>query len=162
MPEQDDRAACRMVAKAKPNDNGAENEPSLPLLTRDLILGAHDRKIDSLPVPEWGGQVFLRVMIGRERDLLEERLTAIQAGKRSLENFRAWFAAQIVVDENGKRQFVTEEHINLLGEKSGAALERIFVRGLKLNRIREEDVQELVENFPGGRSDDSGSTSPAS
>ena len=43
-------------------------DPKLRILDRASILGSDDREIERVPVPEWGGFVFVRNLSGAERD----------------------------------------------------------------------------------------------
>ncbi len=109
-------------------------------LTRDQILGADDTKLDEIEIPEWGGTVFIRAMTACARDALEADFSA---GRKS--NFRASVAARAICDENGVLLF-TEADIEKLGEKSGAALDRVFSAILAKNKITDSDVEELEGN----------------
>lgn len=116
------------------------------MLSRDDILSAKDLPVEKVDVPEWSGHVFVRCMTGRERDEFESSITGSKTGKTNLSDFRAKFAAMVICDESGKRIFSNDDII-VLSEKSGAALDRIFDAGKKLNRIGEQEQRELVENF---------------
>jgi len=110
-------------------------------LTKEQILSAQDLKTETLRIPEWGGDVIVRTITGRERDNFEKQLT--QEG--NLENIRAKFVAATVVDEQGNLLF-TEKDIEALGNKRASALDKIFALGRKLSGLREEDVEELTKN----------------
>jgi hypothetical protein len=115
-------------------------------LTRNEILKANDLDRELVPVPEWGGDVYVRAMSGAERDKFESSLT-INRGKNStmnLANIRAKLAAMSICDESGKRLF-DEADIQALGQKSAAALQRVFVVAQRLSGIGDDAVQELAE-----------------
>ena len=42
------------------------------VLSKEQILQADDLKTETVEVPEWGGDVLLRELRGRERDAFEE------------------------------------------------------------------------------------------
>ena len=65
--------------------------------------------------------------------------------------------AYCVVDENGKRLF-TEKDIKELGEKSGAAINRISEVAMRLSGFTPGDLQELTENLTETQSGVSGSS----
>ncbi len=115
-------------------------------LNRDAILAADDLKRECVEVPEWGGRVYVRVMTGTERDEWERQILDSRGpdNKTNLSNARARLAILCACGEDGQRLF-TDGDLEAVGDKSAAALERIFDAALKLNRIGEKDVDELVE-----------------
>lgn len=112
------------------------------MLSKADILGADDRKTKTVDVPEWGGSVTIKTMSGEARDRWEQFILGSDGTK---ENIRAQFAAAIIVDENGDQMFSAAD-VAALGKKSGAALDRIFSAGQELNRLSDEDVEELAKN----------------
>lgn len=121
----------------------------MTLLTADQILNAEDLVTEDVEVPEWGGTVRVRMMTGAERDAFEASL-AQQKGKSvrtNLANLRARLVAKTAVNAEGKRLF-TDEQAGVLGQKSAAALDRVFEAARKLNGMTEKDVEELTEDFP--------------
>lgn len=121
----------------------------MALLSKDQILAAEDLVTEDVEVPEWGGTVRVRMMTGAERDSFEDSLTQTKGKnvKTNLANLRARLVARTVVDEDGKRLF-TDAEAGVLGQKSAAALDRVFEAARKLNGMTEKDVEELTEDFP--------------
>lgn len=113
------------------------------MLTRELILQAADLAAETVSVPEWGGEVRVRVMTGFERDTWEMEL--LTAREKNLARVRATLCALTVVDEQGARLF-THADIEALGGKSAAALDRVFEAAKRLNRIGAADVEDLRKN----------------
>ena len=115
------------------------------VLTRDQILGADDLPKEEVPVPEWGGSVFVRTMPGKERDAWESQLLKGDPRDRQLnmDNVRARLASLTIVDAEGNRLFDLKD-IEALGQKSAAALDRIWEVAQRLNRMSNEDVEELA------------------
>jgi hypothetical protein len=111
------------------------------MLTRDQILQADDLPRERVECPEWGGQVFVRMLTGAERDAIE---TAI-GRNGDWDHVRARFAAAFICDEHGQPLF-GEHDIPALSAKSAAVLDRVFDAGQRLNRMRDADLQELVGN----------------
>jgi hypothetical protein len=127
------------------------------LLSRDAILQVDDLVYEDVSVPEWGGMVRVKALAGAERDAFEAYIAGEQQGKkrvRNLRNIRARMAAMAMVDEKGKAIFRPSD-IETLGKKSAAALDRVFDAAMRLAGMRDEDIDELTENFPEGQSDDS-------
>jgi hypothetical protein len=121
-------------------------------LTRDAILAATNGEVQRISVPEFGGDVYIRVLTGRERDTLE-RFILLHRENPATAMLRARLCATTVCDETGKRIF-TDADIPALAEKSGTALERIAVAILRHNLIGTEDTD---ANFPLAPSDIGGS-----
>jgi hypothetical protein len=125
-------------------------------LTRDQILSIQDIEIEEVEVPEWGGAVYVRGMSGTERDQFEGSIVT-QRGKSTavnMANIRAKLAAVSICDADGKRLF-TERDAKALGEKSAAALQRIFEVARRLSGIGDEDIEELAEGLEKDPFDDS-------
>ena len=118
-------------------------------LTKQQILAADDTKRACLKVPEWGGEVFVRVMSGTERDMFEAEVYGSAdrngSGKLNLRNVRAKLAALTLCDESGNRLF-TDADIVELGKKSAAALDRVFTVAQHLNGFSDKDVEDLAKN----------------
>lgn len=126
------------------------------LLTRDQIRAAHDVVYEPVEVPEWGGSVRVKALSGAERDAFEASLS-VQKGKKikmNMQNVRARLARLTCVDEKGVLIFQpSDEH--WLGEKSAAALDRVFDAAMRLAGMRDQDIEELTENFTSDQSEDS-------
>lgn len=126
------------------------------LLSRDEIKAIQDAAFEEVEVPEWGGSVRVKALSGSERDTFEASLTE-QKGKKvrmQMKNVRARLVRLACVDEKGKPMFQASDEY-WLGEKSAAALDRVFDAAMKLAGMRTEDVEELTENFTEGPTGDS-------
>lgn len=110
-------------------------------LTRAAILDADDLKTSTVPVPEWGGEVIVRMLNGAERDTFDALIMASKEGKGLV----AHLVAVATIDEKGERLF-TEEDIPALQKKSGAALARVYGAAMKLNRLGAADAKALEKN----------------
>lgn len=118
------------------------------LLTRDQIINAEDVHTEDVEVPEWGGAVRVRGLTGRERDEWEASI-AVQRGGRmvpDLANMRAKLVVKCCLDDEGKRIF-TDMDFNMLGDKSGAAISRVYEVAARLSGLTEQQVEEMVEDF---------------
>lgn len=113
----------------------------MALLTREQILAADDSSIETVGVPEWGGEVGVKTLTGFEKDLWEsERQT--KDGNFNLENIRASLVAIAACDEQGLRLFSLNDVVDL-GKKSVRALDRVFQAAKKLNGVSDEELDEL-------------------
>ena len=65
------------------------------MLTKEQILESDDLKTEVVDVPEWGGEVTIRIMSGTERDAFEQALyeSAPKNKGVSLKNIRARLCA---------------------------------------------------------------------
>ena len=117
------------------------------LLTRDQILQADDIRKEVVHVPEWGGDVMVYGLSGRERDQFESGALDLSTGKAVMElvNLRARLCALAIRDENGQHLF-SEDDIDLLGKKSASALQRVFETAQRLSAMTSQDVETLTKN----------------
>jgi len=112
------------------------------ILNRDDILSADDAKTQCVAVPEWGGDVLVGNITGKQRDEFE---AAMASGKNSMTNIRAKMVALAVRNKDGSQMF-TAKDVGVLGDKSAAALDRVFTAALRINAFTNEDVEELQGN----------------
>jgi hypothetical protein len=132
----------------------------MALLGRNQILDAKDLKTEDIPVPEWGGEVRIRMLTGEERDQFEASMVELKKDgttKANRENVRARLLVLCIVNEQGEQMF-NRADIKLLGRKSAKALERVINAANELNGISEKDIEDLAEGFDsdpneGGTSD---------
>lgn len=109
-------------------------------LTADQILAADDAGLKKVSVPEWGGDVYIRVMSVGERDEYER----MWIGKKEtgFENFRTQYLARVLCDEKGTLLF-TREQVGKLAAKSGKVMSRLFDVATAHNVMNEEAVESL-------------------
>jgi hypothetical protein len=119
-------------------------EPDHLMLTREQILAVTDLPRETVEVKEWGGSVVVAAMTGTDRDAFEASVVTAD-GKPNLRNMRAKLVAACVVDEAGKRLFSPAD-IEALGGKSSSALDRIAKVAQRLNRLGDEQLEELKGN----------------
>jgi len=130
------------------------------LLTRQDILSIRDIRAEVVSVPEWGGDVKIKAMSGKERDAWESALFQISGKDVTMnkENLRAKLVALTAVDEANVRLF-TEADIEALGAKSAAALDRVYQASQKLSGLTPDDIKELEKNLETDHSDSTASNS---
>jgi hypothetical protein len=115
----------------------------MAILNKEAILSAVDLKKELVKVPEWGGEVYISMMTGEARDAWEQGLVGGKGA--NLDNIRARLVSFTAVDEQGKRIFNNDDAI-ALGQKSATALERCVKVAQRLNRLTEQDLDDLVKN----------------
>ena len=127
-------------------------------LTRDTILAAKDINVERVDVPEWDGFVHVRTLTGEERDSFEQRAVNARHGDRiDLRGLKAHLVALALCDKDGNRIIETPEQVKQLGQKSAAALDRLFTVAQRMAGLSDEDVQELSDNFQDRPNGSSGS-----
>jgi len=131
----------------------------MAILTRDEILQADDIKKELVPVPEWGGDIYVKGMTGAERDKFESSMIKMRGKEQevNMANIRAKLASLTVCNEKGKRLF-NENDVQALSTKSASALQRVFEVAQRLSGITDADVEELAgdlkdDPFDGSPSD---------
>jgi len=108
------------------------------VLTAAEILKADDRKIETVPVPEWNGSVMIREMSGAEKDKFDVSLRDSD-DKLNFDNYRAKIVASCACDENGVLIF-TPSQVTALGLKSSVVLTRLVKVAERLNGMNKEAV----------------------
>lgn len=126
------------------------------ILTRDEILSIDDVKTETVDVPEWGGEVIVRNVGGRDRDRWEASLTQQRGNQtvQNLDNMRAKLVVKAVVDEDGNRVF-SDQDANALGGKSSAAIVRVFNVAARLSGIGDDAIEDALGNSDAVPSDGS-------
>lgn len=113
-------------------------------LTREAILGIEDLQREEVPVPEWGGSVWIVGMTGAQRDAWEQSLVGAK-GQPNVDNVRARLVVYTAVDEAGARLFTVAD-VQALGEKSASALDRCARVAQRLNGLTNEAMEEARGN----------------
>ena len=142
----------------------AAEKPMLVLLSRSDILLAKDLKHEDVPVPEWGGVVRVRGLKGVERDEFESSIVVTNPdGTTRVESkaMRARLVSLTAVGENDVRLF-NQEDVVTLGQKSAAALEKVFDVAMRLAGMSKDEVEKMGKDSEETTSDDSSSDSHSS
>jgi hypothetical protein len=108
-------------------------------LTADQILSADDMGLKKLSVPEWGGDVYIRILTVGARDEYER----MWIGKKEtgIENFRSEYLARCLCNEKGELLFPGKA--DQIATKSGAIVSRLFDAALAHNSMTESEVVEM-------------------
>lgn len=112
-------------------------------LSKDAILSANDSGMLKVAVPEWGGEVFIRVMSVGERDAYENDWVVNK--HKGVSDFRTKFLARCLCDESGKRLF-SDDDIPALAAKSARVMCRLWEKAMAHNALSDSDVDELAKN----------------
>ena len=118
-------------------------------LSKSAILAANDAETKSVEVPEWGGEVSVRVMTGAQRDKFESAIT-LRRGKSGekmeVAGLRSLLVALTACDETGQLLF-EESDIAGLEKKSSTALQRVFDAAAALNGLTAAGAEEAGADF---------------
>lgn len=125
-------------------------------LDRAAILAVPDITTEDVEVPEWGTWLRVRGITARERDEWEASCLTGKGKNRevSIRNLRAKLVVLSVVDEQDRRIF-RDADVVALGDKSSAAVDRIYDVASRLAGVTDSDVEELTKNSESDQSDDS-------
>ena len=115
----------------------------MPALTRDQILSADDLGLLKVSVPEWGGDVYIRVMSVGERDAYENEW--IRKKDTGVDDFRTKFLVRCLVDEKGQRLFDNGD-VSKLSSKSAKDMNRVWQAAMEHNNLSDADIEELAKN----------------
>ena len=129
------------------------------MLNKHQIFSANDTKIETVSVPEWGGDVGIRVISGAARDQLDMFLAGIVDARGNVVNvagLRAKVCVLACCDEAGEPMF-TEKDVPVLLAKNSLALDRVYRAAAKLNGLGKDAVEGARDDFFGGPKNDSGS-----
>ena len=122
-------------------------------LSKAKILAAKDVKLsEAIPVPEWGGDVYVRTISGTERDKFEEAYS-----EQKMKAFRVRFLVLTLADESGERLF-GDADIDALGNKSSVVINRLFDKAWQHNAFTDAAVDALGNGSPTAPSEGSTST----
>lgn len=115
----------------------------LKTLTLADIESVNDVVIEAVPVPEWGGQVFVRSVDSSVIDAFEARNAT--DGEKGYESYRARLVALCACDAAGNKLF-TEKNVAMLARKSAAPVKRLALVAARLNRIGAAEVEDAKKN----------------
>jgi hypothetical protein len=115
----------------------------MPALTKDQILSADDLGLLKVSVPEWGGDVYIRVMSVGERDAYENEW--IRKKDTGVDDFRTKFLVRCLVDEKGQRLFDNGD-VSKLSSKSAKVMNRVWQAAMEHNNLSDADIEELAKN----------------
>ncbi len=126
-----------------------ETKPAeVTILSRDAILTVDDSTMELVRVPEWGGAVYVRGIGSVARDKYEADCVVGRGKHRraNLKNMRARLVVLAACNDAGEPIF-THSDVEALGEKSAAAVDRLFDVAQRLGGFSEEDIEELAKNL---------------
>lgn len=120
----------------------------MALLNRDALLRKEELEIEKVDLGK-GDFVYVRQMTGRERDQYERSLmreTKDGGFEKHLDDFRAKLAVCTMCDEKGNLLLKFEDVAALSQMMSAARLDKIINKAQELNKMTEEDKEEILKN----------------
>ena len=108
------------------------------MLTREQILGKTELAKEKVKIEQWGGEVYVRELMGDERDTMEEDIT-----KNSTKGLRAKLAVMCVVDAKGNQIFQKGDE-SALSKGSSKPLDKVFATVTRLSGLT-KDAEEKAE-----------------
>ncbi len=115
-------------------------------LTLEDILAAEDIKVDSVPCPEWGGEVHVRTLTGAARDRIDAQFTNHGGDPDRLEGMRAAVVGASLCDADGTPYHLSSDELDRLAQKSGQALDRCYAKCVELSGLGGSAVDDAVGN----------------
>jgi hypothetical protein len=117
-------------------------------LSKEQILAAQDQPLHCESVPEWSGDVYLRILPGTEREELEAWIAQRKQpdGEVDQRGLKARLLVKALADEHGQPLF-TDEDLPALEGKSGAVLDRLAAKAMVLNGLDKETQEALRKNL---------------
>lgn len=116
-------------------------------MTRQEILDLNDLPpAQAVEVPQWGKTVYVRTLMGFERDEFDAAIAKDNAnGAERMQNFRAKLVCACLCDEAGKRLF-TYDDAPALGRKHAGAIRILFEAAEQANGMTVASVEAAAKN----------------
>lgn len=114
------------------------------------ILGAEDRQVVSVKTPEWPvAEVFVRPLSGVDRDWVDQMQSEKRfpdEGSPDWRGIRAGICSRGMCDAAGASLGFTEAEVLALGDKNGAALDRIYRKIRDISGLAYDAVEDAEKN----------------
>ena len=127
------------------------------VLSKDAILGADDKRLETVDVPEWGGIIHVRSLTGKQRDEVEVLMSKRKKGEViDVTGFMVKLIRMSACDADGKPLF-HEKDEDALNQKSCSALQKVFDKALTVSGLKEDDIPAGLRDFDKDPNGNSGS-----
>lgn len=139
---------------------GGAVEPAEPMavLTAEQITAVKDVKLEMVPVPTWGGAVYVRTLTADQRDTFVSRFIDESSGRVRVDvrHVTATLLAMTLCDASGTLLYPDQRvGVKVLAVKAAVVCDPLFDKALHLNGLTAEDIEELAGNSPAPTSRDS-------
>lgn len=119
------------------------------MLKKSQILAAKDLRTVVVNIPEWGGDVLVRLLTAAEREeitsIWTQHVNADNATKSVLTSDA--MLLRCTVDESGAQLF-DDADLPALKKKSAIAINRIIDAALTMNKMNPGAVEDGAKNLP--------------
>ena len=118
-------------------------------LTRDQILKADDLRREKVPIPEWGGDLYVREITGAESLVFDSWMADNKNNKKALGI--GWHPIMVMLcacDDKGERLF-NDDDFEALKRKNKVVISRIAEKAIKVNKMGAEDIEDEAKNSQG-------------
>lgn len=136
------------------------------LLDRKALLAKEELQVVKVTFED-DNFVYVRQMTGHERDAFEQSMLrkikdkkdAVTGYESTLDDFRAKLAVVTLCDEKGNLLLEPSDYLVLSTAMTAKKLETIVNKAQEINKITDEDKEELLKNSVAGLEDNSSSGS---
>lgn len=122
---------------------------SSKVLSATDILNTVEPELHRVNVPEWGGDVFIKEMSGKERGQFEgfvQNKIGDGKGEVDVAEIRVTLLSFSLVDDKGERLFKDTEKLAALNKKSGKVLARLGELAQDVNGMSKGSTAEMRKN----------------
>jgi len=134
-------------------------------LTFAQIIEADDIEMRRVPVPEWGGAIYMKSMTGQDRDnyigLVQARMVG-SGDDRKISDYSglsSHLLQKCMAKKDGSPLF-SPAQVRDLQKKNSGVLNRLQTIAQEMNGLTDEEVEKYAGNLKKIPSSDDGTTSP--
>jgi hypothetical protein len=113
---------------------------------REKILNANDEQAELVTVEQWGVDVLVKSMTGKERATLMNQCLNQKTGVMDMEKLYALLVIHTAYDPSTNEKVFHQNDLELLNNKNGAAMEKIAKVASRLSGMEDGQVDEKVKN----------------
>lgn len=110
---------------------------------RERILEKDDRPSELIEVPQWGEKIKVVGMSAKERAKLLRRITNPETGEMDIELMYPMLAIATAHDPESGEKLFSDDDIDALNDKSGAAMEVLGSAASRLSGMNQNEVNEM-------------------
>ena len=114
-------------------------------LTAEAIFAIPRTAPEAVKVAEWGGEVWVRLLTGAQRDAMFSGLKRNADDTTDMRDLRARLLSAAIVKEDGSPMFTQEQALQADDDYPAAAV-RLFNIAQRINKLRPEDMEAASGN----------------
>lgn len=122
---------------------GQQKKSAGPILSADQIIGADDLARETVPVPEWGGDVVVSALSVRALNACQRKATV--AGVVDPEKMTVQMVIEGMVEPK-----MSDDQAGQMADKSAAVMNRIGARILVLSGVDPQTIEAAEARFSPG------------